>query len=192
MYEKELKAMIRAAKIAEKHILKIYSTNFEVEIKSDDSPVTEADKGADKIIREELGKEFPEYGFLTEESKDTGERFAKEDIFIVDPVDGTKDFVARDGQFCTNIALAHRGEVVAGVINLPAKEEPILPRKEMGHLPWKKTVRSILSTFPTVNLIYVLFAPFLSSTKRKKNFMPPTLLLLKEKQNQLALLINFV
>ena len=62
MYEKELKAMIRAAKIAEKHILKIYSTNFEVEIKSDDSPVTEADKGADKIIREELGKEFPEYG----------------------------------------------------------------------------------------------------------------------------------
>ena len=145
MYEKELKAMIRAAKIAEKHILKIYSTNFEVEIKSDDSPVTEADKGADKIIREELGKEFPEYGFLTEESKDTGERFAKEDIFIVDPVDGTKDFVARDGQFCTNIALAHRGEVVAGVINLPAQGRTYFASKGNGAFAMEKdgTIRPI-------------------------------------------------
>ena len=120
-YKKELEEMIKAAKKAEVHILKIYHSNFEVEIKSDDSPVTEADKGADRIIREELGKAFPDYGFLTEESSDTGERFSYDYVFIVDPVDGTKDFVARDGQFCTNIALAYKGEVVAGVINLPGQ-----------------------------------------------------------------------
>lgn len=119
MYEVELKAMLEAVRLAEKHIMKVYHTNFDVEIKSDNSPVTEADQGADKILREYLSKLFPDYGFLTEESKDTGERKNHQYIFIIDPVDGTKDFVARDGQFCTNVALAKDGEVVVGVIHLP-------------------------------------------------------------------------
>ena len=64
MYEKELKAMIAAAKKVEQHILDIYySSDYEVERKSDNSPVTIADIGADKVIRELLSKEFPEYGF---------------------------------------------------------------------------------------------------------------------------------
>ncbi len=120
MYEKELKAMLEAARLAEKHIMKVYATDFDVEIKSDDSPVTLADKGADEILRKTLANSFPDYGFLTEESKDTGERRNKEFVFIIDPVDGTSDFVARDGQFCTNIALARNGVVVVGVIHLPS------------------------------------------------------------------------
>lgn len=119
MYEKETEAMIRAAKHAEKHILSVYETPFDVEIKEDDSPVTAADKGADEMIREELSKEFPEYGFLTEESTDTEERFSKKAIWIIDPVDGTKEFVSKNGQFTTNIALCVDGEIVAGVINAP-------------------------------------------------------------------------
>lgn len=119
MYEKEIKAMILAAKNAEVKIKEIYNTDFQVEIKSDDSPVTSADKTADEYIRKVLKEQFPDHGFLTEESKDTKERLHFEDIFIVDPVDGTKEFVNRNGEFTTNIALAHNHQVVAGVINIP-------------------------------------------------------------------------
>lgn len=119
MYEKELEAAIKAAKRAETKIKEIYKTDFAVEIKGDDSPVTLADKTADAMIREDLSKEFPDYGFLTEESVDTKERLKKKAIWIVDPVDGTKEFVSRNGQFTTNIALAVDHEVVVGVINVP-------------------------------------------------------------------------
>lgn len=119
MYEKELEAAIAAAKRAEIKIKEIYHTDFAVEIKGDDSPVTLADKTADMMIREDLARLFPEYGFLTEESVDTKERLTKKCIWIVDPVDGTKEFVSRNGQFTTNIALAVDHEVVVGVINVP-------------------------------------------------------------------------
>lgn len=121
MFEQELLAMQKAALDAEEWILKVYHENFEVEIKSDNSPVTAADKGADELIRKELKEKFPAYAFLTEESKDDLSRRDNDYVFIVDPVDGTKDFVARDNEFCTNIALAYRGEAVVGVINIPMK-----------------------------------------------------------------------
>lgn len=123
MYNKELEAMIKVAKMAQKVILDVYHNGFEVEIKEDDSPVTIADKKADQLIREELSKEFPTYGFLTEESEDTKERLSKEYIFIVDPLDGTADFVAKDDEFTTNIALCRNHEIVAGVIAIPARNE---------------------------------------------------------------------
>lgn len=119
MYEKELEMAIYAAKEAEKIIKEIYNTHFEVEIKSDDSPVTKADKEADNLMKDILHKAFPDYGFLTEESVDTDERFSKEFVWIIDPVDGTKEFVSRNGQFTTNIALARNGKIVVGIINVP-------------------------------------------------------------------------
>lgn len=132
MWEKELEAMKEAAYLAEKEILRVYHTSFDVEIKSDDSPVTAADKGADKIIREYLHKKFPEYAFLTEESKDTKERLDNDYVFIVDPVDGTKEFVARNGEFTTNIALAFKHEVVVGVINVPMQNKLVFAIKGQG------------------------------------------------------------
>jgi 3''-Phosphoadenosine 5''-phosphosulfate (PAPS) 3''-phosphatase len=122
MYEKELAAMIKAALNAEEGILRVYSKPFEVELKEDNSPVTEADRFADNSIRQELGAAFPAYSFLTEESKDDKSRLKNDFVFIVDPVDGTKEFVSRNGEFCTNIALVYRHEVVAGVINIPTKK----------------------------------------------------------------------
>lgn len=121
MFEQELLAMQKAALDAEEWILKVYHQNFEVEIKSDNSPVTAADKGADELIRKELKEKFPAYALLTEESKDDLTRRENDYVFIVDPVDGTKDFVARDNEFCTNIALSYKGEAVVGVINIPMK-----------------------------------------------------------------------
>lgn len=120
MFELELKEMIYAAQLAREEILKVYNQNFDVEIKSDDSPVTEADKRADAIIKDYLSKKFPNYAFLTEESVDDGQRLNNDYVFIVDPVDGTKDFVAKNGQFTTNIGLSYKHEVVAGVVSIPA------------------------------------------------------------------------
>lgn len=131
MYEEHLKAMIKAAKDAEIVIKEIYSTNFEVEIKDDNSPVTMADKKADALIRKELSS-FSKIGFLTEESIDTKERLSMEDIWVVDPVDGTKEFVSRNGEFCTNIALVHNHEVVVGVINVPMLNETFYAIKGEG------------------------------------------------------------
>ena len=120
MLEKELHAAIEAARRAEKAIMEVYSKPFAVEIKQDDSPVTEADKKADAIIRAYLSSVFPEDGFLTEESEDSPERFSKKRVWIVDPVDGTKEFVSKNGEFATNIALCEGHEIVLGIINAPA------------------------------------------------------------------------
>lgn len=89
---RELYAMLYASKAAEEKIMEIYRAGFEVEIKEDDSPVTLADKTADRIIREILQRDFPDYGFLTEESTDDRSRLKKESIFVVDPVDGHEGF----------------------------------------------------------------------------------------------------
>lgn len=114
--------MIKAALNAEEGILRVYSKPFKVDLKEDNSPVTEADRFADNSIRQELGKAFPTYAFLTEESQDDKSRLKNDFVFIVDPVDGTKEFVSRNGEFCTNIALAYQHEVVVGVINVPVKK----------------------------------------------------------------------
>ena len=117
----ELTKAIEAGLLAKEKIMYYYNHGFHVEIKSDDSPVTEADKQADKIIKEYLSKNFPDYGFLTEESDDNLDRLNKEYIWIIDPVDGTKDFVKRDGEFTTNIALCKNHEVILGVVVIPSK-----------------------------------------------------------------------
>lgn len=123
MYQKELEVMIEAAKKASIEILKIYHTNFDVEIKSDDSPVTLADKTADLLISKVLKEHFPDYALLTEESLDDLKRRENDYVFIVDPIDGTKDFIARNGEFTVNIGLAYKNKIVAGVIMIPCTNE---------------------------------------------------------------------
>lgn len=122
-YEKELNAAIEAGLKAKEVILNYYYHGFHVEIKEDASPVTEADKESDRIIREYLGSRFPTYAFLTEESIDDKSRLQNDYCWIIDPVDGTKDFVMKDDEFTINIALAYKHEVVLGVVFIPARNE---------------------------------------------------------------------
>ena len=124
-YEKELNAAIKAAKDASKVILDFYHNGFKVETKDDNSPVTSADKASDKLIKEELIKAFPNYAFLTEESynKNDRSRLKNDYVWIIDPLDGTKDFVAHDDEFTINIALSYKHEVVLGVVLIPVKNE---------------------------------------------------------------------
>ena len=132
MWEEQLNAAIEAGVKAIEGILKIYNSNFEVEIKEDNSPVTLADKNADKVIREVLHAKYPDYAFLTEESTDDLSRLENDFVWIVDPVDGTKDFVARDGGFTTNIALAYKHEAVVGVVVVPLTGEIYYAAKGLG------------------------------------------------------------
>ena len=132
MWEKELQSAIEAGKSAIKPILEIYNSNFDVEIKSDNSPVTKADKISDKLIREYLGNIYPTYSFLTEESFDDLSRLNNDYVWIVDPLDGTQEFVTKNNQFTINIALAYKHEVVVGVILVPITGEIYYASKGNG------------------------------------------------------------
>ena len=103
-------------------IMEIYARDdFGVRTKSDDSPVTEADEAADALISAGLRAAFPDIALVTEEQSDS--HAVKADrFFIVDPLDGTKEFVHRRGDFTVNIALVENGTPVLGVVYAPAKK----------------------------------------------------------------------
>lgn len=104
-------------------ILQIYDEDFEIDYKSDNSPLTKADRLANTHIVSFLKSEYPEYAILAEESIDNDERFSNDYCWIVDPLDGTKEFVKKNGEFTVNIALAHKGKSILGVIYVPVKDE---------------------------------------------------------------------
>ena len=122
--EKELSVALEAINATRDVILEIYNSgNLGVEIKDDNSPVTKADKIADEIIRSVLIKNFPSYGLLTEESSDDKSRLEKDFVWIVDPIDGTKDFVAHNDEFTVNIGLSYKHKAVLGVVLIPVTGE---------------------------------------------------------------------
>lgn len=120
MYEKILEKMILAGKLASEKVMEIYEAGFHVEIKEDDSPVTDADIASDKIIRETLSC-FSDVAWLSEEDFDDVSRLNKDKLFIIDPLDGTIDFVQRDGQFGINIAYVENKKPVVAVVCAPAR-----------------------------------------------------------------------
>ena len=156
MFEKELQAAIDAGLKAIDGIMSYYRNGFDVEIKEDDSPVTQADKNADKEIRAHLQKLFPNYAFLTEESDDNLDRLNNDYVWIVDPVDGTKDFIDKDDQFTTNIALAYKHEAVVGVVVLPAKNEYYYAAKGLGAFHVKDGVTTKIHVNDKLNDLTVL------------------------------------
>ena len=102
-------------------IMDVYNHNkFEVLLKSDDSPVTIADKQADKIISKGLKKYFPEIPVITEEQVGSHSLNAQV-FFIVDPLDGTKEFIKRRSDFTVNIALVCNGKPIRGIVYAPAR-----------------------------------------------------------------------
>ncbi|WP_219821525.1 3'(2'),5'-bisphosphate nucleotidase CysQ [Sneathiella aquimaris] len=112
-----------ALKAGEK-ILSIYNEDFDVSLKGDQSPVTEADVAAEKIIIDGLLKATPEIPILAEESVAGGHipDLSGGTFWLVDPLDGTKEFVHKRGEFTVNIALIENGRPTMGVINVPAKD----------------------------------------------------------------------
>ncbi len=121
--ENSLFLAIHSALEAGNEIRRIYDKgDFQVEYKADNSPLTQADKASDRIIRDYLGQS--PYPILSEEetSRPYEEREKWEKLWIVDPLDGTKEFIKRNGEFTVNIALVEKGIPTLGVIYIPVKK----------------------------------------------------------------------
>jgi len=120
-FEKMTVVFRELALLGGQKIMEIYDRNdFEVKSKSDNSPVTEADEAADAIISEGLSAAFPDATIITEEQAGT-HGLSAEKFIIVDPLDGTKEFVKRRGDFTVNIAYVENGVPTRGVVFAPAK-----------------------------------------------------------------------
>lgn len=119
----KIMTVFRAASIeAGAAIMEIYGTDdFGTEAKADDSPVTKADMAADKIIVAALEASLPEIPVVTEERADS-HSVSADTFILVDPLDGTKEFIKRRGEFTVNIALVENGVPTRGVVYAPAKE----------------------------------------------------------------------
>jgi histidinol-phosphatase len=126
----ELKAALDAAEQAAVIARSLFQHNIEVRIKADKSPVTEADVRCETAIREILESRFPSYGFYGEEtgSRDTN----AENVWLVDPIDGTKAFVREYPMFSTQIALLRRGELMLGVSSAPVYGELCFAERGCG------------------------------------------------------------
>ena len=121
-YEKLVTVMRKLSLEAGDKIMEIYGRDdFEVKSKSDDSPVTAADEAADAIISAGLRAAFPDVALITEEQAATHTESAA-NFIIVDPLDGTKEFIKRRGDFTVNIAYVENGTPIRGVVYAPAKD----------------------------------------------------------------------
>jgi len=116
---KILETSVYAAYDAGKIILDVYKKDFDVEYKDDKSPLTEADKKSNDLICERLKKYAPYIDILAEESADNKQRLENKFCFIVDPLDGTKEFVKKNGEFTVNIGLAYNNKTIMGVVYAP-------------------------------------------------------------------------
>jgi len=105
-------------------IMEIYKTDFDVRSKEDASPVTEADEKAEALIRVRLEDAYPDIPFIGEEAYAAGHRpdISGGLFWLVDALDGTKEFVHKRGEFTVNIALIEEGSPIFGVVHAPAKE----------------------------------------------------------------------
>lgn len=122
-FVRELEIAAQAARAAGAVILGYYARgSIAVDTKSDDSPVTAADREANAVIVQHLCTAFPGDAVLSEELPDDGARRGKSRVWIVDPLDGTRDFIARTDEFCVHVGLAVDGAPVVGAVFQPTKD----------------------------------------------------------------------
>jgi histidinol-phosphatase len=127
--DRALAAAVEAARAAGEIALGYYRTGFDVTLKADATPVTQADRGAEQAIREVLGRAFPDCGFLGEELGAVGDQRRR---WIIDPIDGTRNFIRRVPVWATLIGLEEDGEVTVGVIHNPVTGELLAARRGGG------------------------------------------------------------
>src|SRR5437870_10476613 len=137
-YQREIEVASELARQAGAVLLEHYYSPFLVEQKvnalDELEEVTAADREANELIVGRLREEFPDDGILAEESADTERRLSKDRVWLIDPMDRTKNFIARDGDFPVQIGLAVRGERVPGVVYQPVRD--VLYRAAPHGRPW--------------------------------------------------------
>lgn len=151
--------LIDIARKAGKAILAVYKEPFEVEIKADNSPLTKADKASNEIILAGLKEHYPTVPFISEEAKQTAyaERKDWKYCWSIDPLDGTKEFIKKNGEFTVNIALLEDGNPIFGLIYVPAQNTIYHAQKAKGaykivagDMPKKLMVSTIQKNEPVV------------------------------------------
>ena len=120
---KELEIAIQAAREAGEIAMKYYRGNYDIREKGYNNPVTTADLMANQRIREIIYHTFPEDGWLSEETEDSPDRLAKSRVWVIDPIDGTEEFIEGTPEFAISIALVVEGTPVIGVLHNPATAE---------------------------------------------------------------------
>ncbi len=131
----QLQTLCAIAEAAGREVMAVYGENFETWNKEDQSPLTQADLRADRVIRQGLEAAFPGVFILSEESSSPG-GMRTDPFFLVDPLDGTKEFLNRNGEFTVNIALVYGGRTLAGVVLAPALGELFYAAQGLG--AWKR------------------------------------------------------
>ncbi|PST86396.1 3'(2'),5'-bisphosphate nucleotidase CysQ [Photobacterium jeanii] len=150
-----LDPIVEIALAAGDAIMTRYHSNIEITEKDDTSPVTAADLAANAIILERLQALTPEIPILSEESEHTAwqQRQNWQRFWLVDPLDGTKEFIRQNGEFTVNIALIDNGEPVLGVVHAPALEKTWLADGETAWLQTssgRDSVKVRTASIPTV------------------------------------------
>jgi 3'(2'), 5'-bisphosphate nucleotidase len=147
-YIRLAQATVKIARNAGQAILEIYNHagDFAIEMKTDKSPLTLADNASNQFICKELANLKPAFPIISEENKQTGFEIRRhwESCWLVDPLDGTKEFIKRNGDFTVNIALLHRGSPVLGVVYAPCLDELCWAVKNQGAFMIRNGVRSVL------------------------------------------------
>jgi len=130
----DLEGIVAIAKEAGNAIMEIYDKDFTIDYKDDKSPLTEADTKSNKIICEALEKAYPEIPMLSEENKEVpyADRKDWEYYWCIDPIDGTKEFIKKNGEFTVNIALIHGDTPILGVVYAPALKDMYKAKKGEG------------------------------------------------------------
>lgn len=121
--EDDLLLLLEAAREAGEIAMRYFGKAPEVWMKAGQSPVSEADYAADTFLRETLGAARPDYGWLSEETVDTGARMTARRTFVVDPIDGTRGFLEGNSAWCVSVAVVEAGRTIAGVLDCPARGE---------------------------------------------------------------------
>jgi 3'(2'), 5'-bisphosphate nucleotidase len=122
--DRETRILLDIAREASRRVMEIYATEFTVELKGPEDPVTRADREANEIICSALAREFPDASVVAEETAPDAHELARllerERVFFVDPVDGTREFADKNGEFAVMIGLAVKGRAALGVVTVPA------------------------------------------------------------------------
>lgn len=129
-----LESVVALAREAGARILEIYEGEFSVDRKEDDSPLTAADMASHHCLMEGLSRVDPAFPVISEESSEVpfSRRRQWETYWLIDPLDGTKEFIKRNGEFTVNIALIHRHESVLGVVQAPVKRQCYFAARRFG------------------------------------------------------------
>jgi 3'(2'), 5'-bisphosphate nucleotidase len=143
--------IVAISKDAGAAILKVYhQREFQIENKADTTPLTEADRKANDIICSSLATQFPHIPIISEENKMESYQIRKNFsmCWMVDPLDGTKEFISRNGDFTVNIALIEEGEPILGVVYLPVTGDLYYGVRDNGAFSVKEGVLTQLKTSP--------------------------------------------